>query len=54
MKKVICYRIPVQMVQFLTALPTHQDVAENRDKANYVYIYISIYIFTFLTLKFDW
>ena len=33
-KKVICHRIPIQTLQFLTALPTHQDGAESRDKAS--------------------
>ena len=32
-KKVICHRIPIQTLQFLTALPTRQDGPENRDKA---------------------
>ena len=31
--EVICYRIPIQTLQFQTALPTRQDGIENRDKA---------------------
>ena len=33
LEEVICYRIPIQTLQFLTALPTRQDGVENRDKA---------------------
>ena len=33
LEEVICYRIPIQTLSFLTALPTRQDGAENRDKA---------------------
>ena len=44
-EKIICYRIPIQTLQFPTTLPTRQDGAENHDKANYVYIYIYIYIY---------
>ena len=33
MEEVICYRNPIQTLQFLTALPTRQDGVENRDKA---------------------
>ena len=32
-KKIICHRIPIQTLEFLTALPTRQDGVENRDKA---------------------
>ena len=33
LEEVICYRIPIQTLKFLTALPTRQDGVENRDKA---------------------
>ena len=33
LEKGICHRIPIQTLQFLTALPTRQDDVENRDEA---------------------
>ena len=33
MEEAISYRIPIQTLKFLTALPTRQDGVENRDKA---------------------
>ena len=39
LEKVICHRIPIQTLQFLTALPTRQDGAKNRDKAYIGWLY---------------
>ena len=39
LEKVICHRIPIQALQFLTALPTRQDGAGNRYK---VYFYMTL------------